>query len=83
MDEEKRKNYLYLYKLRCYMSQQVPAEAELLQPHYAFVLEKSKGITMISKSVRLARRRRPLPPAAPRRPPTPTRRHRFLRRTAC
>lgn len=41
MDAEKKKNYLHLYMLRCFMSQTVPQPSELLRPHYAFVVEKS------------------------------------------
>jgi len=42
MDEQKRKNYLRLFMLRCYMSMEPPHERSGLRPHYAFVVEKSK-----------------------------------------
>ena len=51
-DEEKRKNYLRLFLLRCYMSQTVPLPDGPLRPHYAFMVEKSKS-KMASKSERL------------------------------
>ena len=50
MDEQKRKNYLRLFELRCYMSQQPLAAGAGLRPHYAFMVEKSK-FAMGSKSV--------------------------------
>ena len=50
MDEQKRRNYLRLFMLRCYMSQEVPRGG--LRPHYAFMVEKSKH-RMGSKSDRL------------------------------
>lgn len=53
MDEQKRHNYLHLYKLRCYMSQEVPREDGPLRPHYAFVLEKGK-YSIGNKTVRRA-----------------------------
>jgi len=51
-DEQKRKNYLHLFMLRCYMSQVPPRSRDALRPHYAFVVEKSK-YAMGSKSDRL------------------------------
>ena len=50
MDEQKRKNYLRLFELRCYMSQQPLVAGAGLRPHYAFMVEKSK-FAMGSKSV--------------------------------
>jgi len=52
MDEQKRKNYLRLFLLRCYMSQEVPRPGGPLRPHYAFMVEKSK-FAMGAKSERL------------------------------
>ena len=51
-DEQKRKTYLNLFMLRCYMSQVPPRPRDGLRPHYAFVVEKSK-FAMGSKSDRL------------------------------
>ena len=42
MDKQKRENYLRLFMLRCYMSQEPPHERGGLRPHYAFMVEKSK-----------------------------------------
>ena len=42
MDKQKRDNYLRLFMLRCYMSQEPPSERGGLRPHYAFMVEKSK-----------------------------------------
>lgn len=42
LDDQKRKNYLRLFSLRCYMSQVCPQEGDGLRPHYAFMVEKSK-----------------------------------------
>ena len=52
MDEAKRKNYLRLFLLRCYMSQSVPAPDGPLRPFYAFMVEKAKS-KHASKSERL------------------------------
>eukprot|EP00316_Scyphosphaera_apsteinii_P021643 CAMPEP_0119323826 /NCGR_PEP_ID=MMETSP1333-20130426/61722_1 /TAXON_ID=418940 /ORGANISM="Scyphosphaera apsteinii, Strain RCC1455" /LENGTH=170 /DNA_ID=CAMNT_0007331383 /DNA_START=86 /DNA_END=594 /DNA_ORIENTATION=- len=52
IDPEKRKNYMDLYRLRCYMSQCPPLNDELLQLHYAFPVEKSKHAKG-ARSVRL------------------------------
>ena len=49
-DDEKRANYLRLFRLRCYMSQERPRDTGPLRPHYAFMVEKSK-FAMGSKSV--------------------------------
>ena len=42
IDEQKRRNYLRLFMLRCYMSQEPPLPGGALRPHYAFMVEKSK-----------------------------------------
>lgn len=49
-DDNKRKNYMRLFLLRCYMSQERPRDTGPLRPHYAFMVEKSK-FAMGSKSV--------------------------------
>lgn len=51
-DAEKRKNYLDLFRLRCYMSQTLPKPNSPLKPHYAFTVDKSK-YARGSKSERL------------------------------
>ena len=43
MDETKRKNYLRLFMIRCYMSQVPPGENGGLRPFYAFSVAKSKN----------------------------------------
>jgi len=52
VDPDKKKSYMDLFRLRCYMSQRAPLADELLMPHYAFVVEKSKHAKGV-KSVRL------------------------------
>lgn len=43
-DPEKRKAYLDLYRLRCFMSQTAPTSSTaLLLPHYCFLVEKGKS----------------------------------------
>ena len=43
MDETKRRNYLRLFMIRCYMSQVSPGAHGLLRPHYVFSVGKSKS----------------------------------------
>jgi len=52
MDKQKRDNYLRLFMLRCYMSQEPPSAHSGLRPHYAFVVGKSKN-AMGTRSDRL------------------------------
>jgi hypothetical protein len=56
MDALNRKNYMRLFMLRCYMSQEVPSANGPLRPHYAFMVQKYKK-TMGSKTVRPHTRR--------------------------
>ena len=51
-DAEKRKSYLRLFTLRCYMAQEAPLASGPLRPFYAFMVERSK-YSMGSKSDRL------------------------------